>query len=282
MSNASFSRTGRHPRGRRARPPRCQSLALERHRRRPGEIVHRAPAPGGERVHVPGILPAAAAVATRRAAAPRRRAQPPRPVSFLDRDHGPRDGTPLLPWIRRLLRGRKHRRRRRDRAACVSADAGLRVQPGAFWVCHDANGGVRAVLCEVSNTFGETHHYLLAHPRGAPLSAGETLTARKVFHVSPFCAVRAATPSAFTSATAAGSRGSTISMPPALASRCSRRISPAARSPRSTGRGARRSCGVIAVHPRRRRPHPLAGAEVVVQARAVLSQTAPRRDATTR
>ena len=42
---------------------------------------------------------------------------------------------------------------------------GYVFNPVSFWVCHDANGGVRAVLCEVRNTFGEQHNYLLAHPR---------------------------------------------------------------------------------------------------------------------
>lgn len=111
-------------------------------------------------------------------------------VSFHERDHGPRDGSPLLPWIRRLLAREG-----------VPADGevvlyafprmlGYVFNPVSFWVCHDAAGAVRAVLAEVNNTFGETHHYLLAHPDGGALASGQTLTARKVFHVSPFCAVR--------------------------------------------------------------------------------------------
>jgi DUF1365 family protein len=111
-------------------------------------------------------------------------------VSFHDRDHGARDGTPLLPWIRNLLREEG-----------VAADGeivlyafprmlGYVFNPVSFWVCHDRGGNVRAVLCEVCNTFGEQHNYLLAHPDGAPLASGATLAARKVFHVSPFCEIR--------------------------------------------------------------------------------------------
>lgn len=110
-------------------------------------------------------------------------------VSFHDRDHGPCDGTPLLPWIRGLLA-----------AEGVDGDGeivlhafprmlGYVFNPISFWVCHDRAGAVRAVLCEVRNTFGERHNYLLAGEDGTPLSSGQTLTARKVFHVSPFCAV---------------------------------------------------------------------------------------------
>jgi uncharacterized protein len=110
-------------------------------------------------------------------------------LSFHDRDHGARDGTPLLPWIRGLLA--RHR---------IAADGeivlyafprmlGYVFNPVSFWVCHDAAGRVRAVLCEVRNTFGERHNYLLAHADGRPLVSGETLEARKAFHVSPFCPV---------------------------------------------------------------------------------------------
>ena len=111
-------------------------------------------------------------------------------MSFHDRDHGPRDGTPLDAWMRDLLAGEG-----------VAADGeivlhafprmlGYVFNPVSFWVCHLAQGGVAAVLVEVNNTFGETHHYLLAHTDGKPLKSGETLTARKVFHVSPFCDVK--------------------------------------------------------------------------------------------
>jgi uncharacterized protein len=108
-------------------------------------------------------------------------------VSFFDRDHGERDGSALEPWLRRLLV-----------AENVVADGeivlyafprmfGYVFNPVSFWLCHDRHGQVRAVLCEVCNTFGECHNYLLAHPDNRPLVSGETVACRKVFHVSPFC-----------------------------------------------------------------------------------------------
>ncbi len=111
-------------------------------------------------------------------------------LSFRDSDHGARDGTPLLPWIRRLLA-----------AEGIPADGeivlhafprmlGYVFNPVSFWVCHDRGGAVRAVLCEVSNTFGEHHNYLLANADGSALRSGQTLGARKHFHVSPFCEVK--------------------------------------------------------------------------------------------
>jgi DUF1365 family protein len=108
-------------------------------------------------------------------------------AAFHYRDHGARDGSPPLPWIRELLR--------REGLACADGEVWLQCfprvlgfvfNPVSFWFCEDREGRLRAILAEVNNTFGETHAYLLARPGGAPLTPGEELQARKVFHVSPF------------------------------------------------------------------------------------------------
>jgi DUF1365 family protein len=111
-------------------------------------------------------------------------------VAFHDRDHGPRDGTPLSVWMRELLAREKIDAGGEIVLYAFPRMLGYVFNPVSFWVCHHADGSVGAVLAEVNNTFGETHHYLLAHPQGEPLKSGETLTARKVFHVSPFCDVK--------------------------------------------------------------------------------------------
>lgn len=109
------------------------------------------------------------------------------PLSLRERDHGARDGSPLLPWIRQLL----------EREGIRSADGeivlqsfprvfGLVFNPVSFWFCHDRKGALRAVLAEVNNTFGERHNYLVAHDDERPISAEDKIVARKVFHVSPF------------------------------------------------------------------------------------------------
>jgi len=111
-------------------------------------------------------------------------------ISFHDRDHGPRDGTPLAEWMRQLLARERIEANGEIVLYAFPRTLGYVFNPVSFWVCHQENGSVAAVLAEVNNTFGETHHYLLAHPQGEPLRSGETLSARKVFHVSPFCDVK--------------------------------------------------------------------------------------------
>ena len=109
-------------------------------------------------------------------------------LSFHEEDHGPRDGSPLLPWIQQVLR----RHRLPDDGEIVLQTfprvLGYVFNPVSFWFCHDPGGTLIAVLAEVNNTFGGMHSYLL-HREGAPLAADVALNADKVFHVSPFCTV---------------------------------------------------------------------------------------------
>jgi DUF1365 family protein len=63
---------------------------------------------------------------------------------------------------------------------------GFAFKPVSFWWVHRADRSLAAVVAEVNNTFGERHAYVLSGPA---LKLGGEVTARKVFHVSPFCAV---------------------------------------------------------------------------------------------
>ncbi|WBU58063.1 DUF1365 domain-containing protein [Paracoccus sediminicola] len=57
--------------------------------------------------------------------------------------------------------------------------------PVSFWLARDEDG-LRAVLAEVSNTFGERHVYLCRNPDNAPITRSHRLSGEKLFHVSPF------------------------------------------------------------------------------------------------
>lgn len=107
-------------------------------------------------------------------------------LSFRSRDHGPRDGSPLLPWIEALLRERGLPDDGEITLQCFPRVLGMVFNPVSFWFCRNRAGALIAVLAEVNNTFGGHHSYLL-HRAGAALRDGEELKADKVFHVSPFC-----------------------------------------------------------------------------------------------
>ncbi len=108
-------------------------------------------------------------------------------LSFVDADHG--DGRqPLAAWIDALLK--KEGVHDADGEIWLQAMPrvlGFVFNPVSFYFCHRRDGGLRAVLCDVRNTFGERHFYLL--DTGWEIDYGTELAARKVFHVSPFCKV---------------------------------------------------------------------------------------------
>ena len=109
--------------------------------------------------------------------------------SFHFADHGARDGSPPLPWIRRLLEQEGIDADGEVWLQCFPRVLGFVFNPISLWFCHQRSGELIAVLAEVHNTFGERHNYLLAHADGRAIRDGETMLARKVFHVSPFIAV---------------------------------------------------------------------------------------------
>jgi hypothetical protein len=115
-------------------------------------------------------------------------------LSLYERDHGARDGTALEPWARKLLADHDISVDGEIFLHCYPRLFGFAFNPVAFWYCYrkTAVGGreLAAVIAEVSNTFGERHNYLVAHPDGRSIRAGDVLTARKCFHVSPFCEVK--------------------------------------------------------------------------------------------
>lgn len=112
-------------------------------------------------------------------------------LSFHAQDYGPRDGSDLLVWARAQL----------AQAGLAAIDGEVVLQtfprllgyvfnPISIWYCHDRAGALRAAICEVSNTFGERHNYVLSVDGGAVISPATWLCASKQLHVSPFCEVR--------------------------------------------------------------------------------------------
>ena len=103
-----------------------------------------------------------------------------------DCDHGPRDGTPLRPWIDAVLaRESIDLEGGSVQLLAFPRVLGGRFYPVAFWYCFHADGTPRAVLAEVHNTVGGHHNYLL-HNGGAMFDWSARPTVCKVFYVSPF------------------------------------------------------------------------------------------------
>ncbi len=108
-------------------------------------------------------------------------------LSFYDEDHGKRDGTDLASWARTIL----------NESGVDKVDGeiilvtmprvfGYVFNPVSFWYCYDLRKKLRAVICEVNNTFGETHSYICAHDDQTEITDGDYLTGQKLLHVSPF------------------------------------------------------------------------------------------------
>lgn len=69
---------------------------------------------------------------------------------------------------------------------CFPRVLGLGFNPLTLWYCHQAQGQLRAVVCEVHSTFGESHCYVLAGEAGKALDLDAPPRQRKQLHVSPF------------------------------------------------------------------------------------------------
>lgn len=100
------------------------------------------------------------------------------------RDYGTRDGRPLSDFIAAQLAPAGL-----DMAevtlVTLPRSLGYGFNPVSFWLARQG-GALRAVLAEVSNTFGERHLYLCRHDDGRAIAPDDRLSGEKLFHVSPF------------------------------------------------------------------------------------------------
>lgn len=103
-------------------------------------------------------------------------------------DHGARDGSSWEVWIRNILH---------EHALDGVCDGpielmthprllGYAFNPISFWFCLDSEHRLRAVLCEVRNTFGDRQNYLVSHADARPIMPSDKIEGTKAMHVSPF------------------------------------------------------------------------------------------------
>ena len=105
-------------------------------------------------------------------------------LSFYNIDHGPRDGSCLVKWTKKILAESKI-----DigsgaiKLLCFPRIFGYVFNPLSIFYCYDENLQLKAVLYEVKNTFNEQHTYVF------PTSPSSNLILHKCnkkFYVSPF------------------------------------------------------------------------------------------------
>jgi DUF1365 family protein len=108
-------------------------------------------------------------------------------ASLWDADHGgaPGQGTGAA-WVRQVLAEHQLPRPARIELLAQPRILGHVFNPVSFWICRDDAGDLRMVIAEVTNTFGDRHSYLCHRDDLGPIGPQDRLTARKVFHVSPF------------------------------------------------------------------------------------------------
>ncbi len=109
---------------------------------------------------------------------------------FYETDHGPKGAMPLEGWVRKVLAD--HGMTQADgRIVLLTLPRvlGYVFNPVSFFFCLDKEGGLRAVISEVSNTFGDRHCYLSFIDGGRVMTQNDILQSKKVMHVSPFVEV---------------------------------------------------------------------------------------------
>lgn len=108
-------------------------------------------------------------------------------LSIYSKDHGAKDGASLIKWAHKILS-------QNDINNCdgeiilvtMPRLFGYVFNPVSFWYCFDNVNKLRAVICEVNNTFGETHSYLCAYKDNRIITKDDVMIGDKGFHVSPF------------------------------------------------------------------------------------------------
>lgn len=105
-------------------------------------------------------------------------------LRYRHRDHGERDGSDAAAWAKRCFM-------ENNISVCdlqlitMPRMLGYLFNPVSFWLGF-AGGELYGVICEVNNTFRQSHHYLCYREDQQAISTEDWFSAPKEFHVSPF------------------------------------------------------------------------------------------------
>ncbi|MEO0912757.1 MAG: DUF1365 domain-containing protein [Pseudomonadota bacterium] len=104
-------------------------------------------------------------------------------LSLMDRDHGPRDGSPLRPWVDETLQKAGEPRAERVEMLSFPRMFGYGFNPLTVYYCYGAEG-LASLIYEVKNTFGDQVAYTL--PAGGRDGGVYRQQQGKEMYVSPF------------------------------------------------------------------------------------------------
>ena len=108
-------------------------------------------------------------------------------LSYYNKDHGYRNDTHLTQWVDDVFEKCDTQKPNGEVVLITMPRVlGYVFNPVSFFCCYDTNKNLCAVICEVNNTFGETHSYLCKPEGKNYIQDGDIITGKKLFHVSPF------------------------------------------------------------------------------------------------
>ena len=104
-------------------------------------------------------------------------------ISFFDKDHGDRDGSSLIDWVKKnLIQNNINSENIKIKLLCYPRIFGYVFNPLSVFFVYDQNENLISILYEVKNTFGEQHTYIFKAENNNLLQHN----CSKKFHVSPF------------------------------------------------------------------------------------------------
>ena len=105
-------------------------------------------------------------------------------ISFYEKDHGERDGSSILDWVKNNLRSNNISTDNiKVKLLCYPRILGYVFNPLSIFFVYDNDENLIYILYEVKNTFGEQHTYVFKIEGENKLIQNNC---SKKFHVSPF------------------------------------------------------------------------------------------------
>ena len=105
-------------------------------------------------------------------------------ISFYEKDHGERDGSSLLNWVKlNLSNNNISTENIKIKLLCYPRILGYVFNPLSIFFIYDKDENLISILYEVKNTFGEQHTYIFKVESENKLIQNNC---SKKFHVSPF------------------------------------------------------------------------------------------------